>query len=92
MYSSSSQSMQSRSCPGPLTSQVRRRADGSIAPGDSWLYFREIADIEKALSIPYEPFYPSLDEFNRAAGELVVHSGPELVSRQLQTHLYDGLE
>ncbi|MFC1960190.1 uroporphyrinogen decarboxylase family protein [Chloroflexota bacterium] len=55
---------------GPLTSQVRRRADGSIAPGDSWLYFREIADIEKALSIPYEPFTPPLDEWNRAAGEL----------------------
>lgn len=55
---------------GPLVKQVRRHKNGSIAPGDSFNYFRSLDDIEKALSIPYEPFYPSLDEFHDAAKRL----------------------
>ncbi|HEY65526.1 MAG TPA: hypothetical protein G4O02_13250 [Caldilineae bacterium] len=55
---------------GPLVAQVRRHRDGHIAPGDSFAFFREIEDLEKALSIPYEPFSPPLDEFRDAAARL----------------------
>lgn len=55
---------------GPLVRQVRRHRDGSVAPGDSFNFFRDLSDLEKALSIPYEPFYPPLDEFHAAAARL----------------------
>lgn len=55
---------------GPLTAHVRRHRDGHVAPGDSKALFTDLEDLEKALSIPYEPFYPSLGEFRSAAARL----------------------